>query len=376
MIHATLSALRQLTGREPQAPAGLLTVEQTRRALAVARATADRTSQCLSVVVFEPRAPELAAATADVLGNCLRGRLRITDEAGRLGTGLVCAILPFTPPKGAMNLADDICLLFPDEVAPPICTVHAYPFGNMPPEVVPRDGGTDGKATDATPNRRGRPSISAPTPEPAHVPLEPLFRRPMPLAKRVVDVIVAGLGLAALVPFLPIVALAIKVTSPGPVFFKQRRAGLGGQPFVMWKLRTMVADAEALKTELMARNEQNGPAFKIKRDPRVTTLGRNLRATSIDELPQLWNVLRGDMSLVGPRPLPCGESDKCEPWQRRRLDVVPGLTCIWQVRGRSAVSFDEWVRMDVEYIETQSLVADFRLLLATVPAVVLRKGAS
>ena len=143
----------------------------------------------------------------------------------------------------------------------------------------------------------------------------------------------------------------------------------------MWKFRTMVANAEAKKADLMALNEQDGPAFKIKRDPRTTAVGRFLRKTSLDELPQLWNVLRGDMSLVGPRPLPCREADGCEPWQRRRLDVVPGLTCIWQVRGRSSVSFADWVRMDVEYIENQSIGADLKLLLLTVPAIVLRKGA-
>jgi lipopolysaccharide/colanic/teichoic acid biosynthesis glycosyltransferase len=143
----------------------------------------------------------------------------------------------------------------------------------------------------------------------------------------------------------------------------------------MWKFRTMVADAEARKAALMSLNEQDGPAFKIKRDPRITTVGRFLRSTSLDELPQLWNVLKGDMSLVGPRPLPCSESDRCERWQRRRLEVMPGLTGRWQVQGRSSVSFADWVRMDVRYIENQSLGEDLRLILLTVPALVLRKGA-
>ena len=142
----------------------------------------------------------------------------------------------------------------------------------------------------------------------------------------------------------------------------------------MVKFRSMVVDAEARKQELMARNEQDGPAFKLKADPRVTPLGRWLRATSIDELPQLWNVFRGDMSLVGPRPLPCNESDACAGWQRRRLEATPGLTCIWQVQGRSRVSFTEWVRMDIRYIASQSFWSDVMLLLRTLPALIFRRG--
>src|SRR5205823_467758 len=132
---------------------------------------------------------------------------------------------------------------------------------------------------------------------------------------------------------------------------------------------------EARKQELVASNEQDGAAFKIKNDPRVTRLGRWLRSTSIDELPQLWNVLRGEMSLVGPRPLPCAEADSCAGWQRQRLDVTPGLTCIWQVHGRCRVSFADWVRMDVQYIRSRSLWQDVKLLLLTLPAVLLRRGA-
>jgi lipopolysaccharide/colanic/teichoic acid biosynthesis glycosyltransferase len=137
----------------------------------------------------------------------------------------------------------------------------------------------------------------------------------------------------------------------------------------------MIVDAEAKKKELKQRNEQDGPAFKIKDDPRVTRVGKLLRKSSIDELPQLWNVLRGDMTLVGPRPLPVSESEACEGWQRRRLDVTPGLTCIWQVKGRSRVSFAEWVRMDVAYIRRRTLFNDLRIIAQTIPAVLLRRGA-
>ena len=178
--------------------------------------------------------------------------------------------------------------------------------------------------------------------------LQELLVRRMPLWKRAIDFVGAAFGLLLLSPLFMTVAAAIKLTSPGPVVFKQRRAGLGGRPFTIYKFRTMCVDAEAKKKALRALSEQDGPAFKLTHDPRVTRIGRILRKTSIDELPQLWNVLKGDMSLVGPRPLPVDESEGCEQWQKRRLDVTPGLTCIWQIKGRSEVTFAEWVRMDVD----------------------------
>jgi lipopolysaccharide/colanic/teichoic acid biosynthesis glycosyltransferase len=205
--------------------------------------------------------------------------------------------------------------------------------------------------------------------------LEALLLKPMPLTKRLIDVTGALVGLTLLSPLLLLIAALIKLTSPGPVLFTQWRSGRGGRRFRILKFRTMVADAENRKAQLRELNEQDGPAFKIKKDPRITWVGRILRTTSLDELPQLWNVLVGHMSLVGPRPLPCEETDNCKQWQRRRLDVTPGLTCIWQVRGRSSVSFYDWVRMDVEYIRRQSTWQDLKLLLLTVPAVLLHKGA-
>ena len=185
----------------------------------------------------------------------------------------------------------------------------------------------------------------------------------------------ATIGLIFACPIFIVVAALIKLESPGPVFFRQWRTGRGGCPFQMYKFRSMVVDAELRKHNLLGLNEQDGPAFKLADDPRITQLGKFLRGTSLDELPQLWNVLRGEMSLVGPRPLPCEESNSCLDWQRRRLDVTPGLTGIWQVRGRSEVTFNEWVRMDLEYIERRSLWQDAKILFATVPAVIKRRGA-
>ena len=190
-----------------------------------------------------------------------------------------------------------------------------------------------------------------------------------------IDIAGAGIGLMMLAPLMAVISLGIKLTSKGPIIFKQRRAGLGGQPFYIYKYRTMIVDAEAQKAALRKFSEQDGPAFKLTNDPRITRIGKLLRETSLDELPQLWNVLKGDMSLVGPRPLPMDESAACDRWQRRRLDVTPGLTCIWQVKGRSRVTFAEWMRMDVNYIRRRTLLHDVKILAETIPAVLLRRGA-
>jgi len=178
------------------------------------------------------------------------------------------------------------------------------------------------------------------------------------------------------VPML-LVALLIKITSPGPVLFVQRRAGLNGQPFMIYKFRTMVSNAEQLKNELERLNEMSGPVFKVSKDPRVTSIGKFLRRFSIDEFPQLLNVLRGEMSLVGPRPLPVYEVRRFDDVaHRRRLSVKPGLTCSWQVSGRNNVSdFKEWVRLDLEYIDNWSLWLDLKILLRTIPVVLIGTGA-
>lgn len=189
------------------------------------------------------------------------------------------------------------------------------------------------------------------------------------------DIIGAVVGLIALSPVMASAAVAVKVTSPGPIFFSQQRAGEMGRPFAFYKFRTMAVDAEQRKKELLALNEQSGPVFKIAHDPRITPVGRILRKASIDELPQLWNVLIGDMSIVGPRPPISAEVAEYEPWQRRRLEIRGGLTCIWQVSGRSAIKFDDWVRLDLRYTKNNSFRQDLVILLKTIPAVLTGRGA-
>ncbi len=194
--------------------------------------------------------------------------------------------------------------------------------------------------------------------------------------KRLFDIISSAAALVVLSPLLVTVAVIIKLTSRGPIFFKQKRVGLHGKPFEMLKFRSMVVNAEELKEKLAALNEQTGPVFKIKNDPRITPIGRFIRKYSIDELPQLLNVLRGEMSVVGPRPPLPKEVEKYAAWQRRRLSVRPGLTCIWQVSGRNQISFEDWMYLDMQYIDNWTLMTDLGLILKTVPVVVTGRGAS
>jgi exopolysaccharide biosynthesis polyprenyl glycosylphosphotransferase len=193
--------------------------------------------------------------------------------------------------------------------------------------------------------------------------------------KRLFDILASAGALLILSPLLLAVAVLVKLTSRGPTLFAQERVGLRGRRFHMLKFRSMVADAEAQKGALLAANEQSGPVFKIKRDPRVTAVGRFLRKYSIDELPQLVNVLRGDMSIVGPRPPLPSEVARYEGWQRRRLSVRPGLTCVWQVSGRNEISFEEWMLLDMQYIDHWSFTGDVGLILRTVPVVLTGRGA-
>jgi lipopolysaccharide/colanic/teichoic acid biosynthesis glycosyltransferase len=195
-------------------------------------------------------------------------------------------------------------------------------------------------------------------------------------AKRAIDVLLSSLALILGSPIFAAIALAILIFEGRPILFHWNVIGEGGRPFRGYKFRTMVVGADALRAELASHNEMQGPVFKMRNDPRVTSIGTWLRRYSLDELPQFWSVLKGDMSLVGPRPLGPKEYAEATPYQRQKLGVVPGITCLWQVQGRSQIAdFDEWVELDLQYIEEWSIWLDLKILLRTVPAVVRRQGA-
>jgi exopolysaccharide biosynthesis polyprenyl glycosylphosphotransferase len=196
------------------------------------------------------------------------------------------------------------------------------------------------------------------------------------LMKRLIDIVATAALLLALAPLFAIVTLLIRLDSPGPVFFVQERVGFNKRRFRMLKFRTMVVDADRQQHTLEHLNEAEGPVFKIKNDPRITRVGKFLRRFSIDELPQLLNVLKGDMSLVGPRPLPVRDVQRIDAqWHKRRFSIKPGITCLWQVNGRSNIGFNEWVRMDLDYIDKWSLGLDLLILMKTIPVVFRGPGA-
>lgn len=209
------------------------------------------------------------------------------------------------------------------------------------------------------------------SPEPIRLPDSWAYR----LSKRTLDISLATVGLLLLLPLVPVIAALIRLDSAGPIIFVQKRVGLNGRLFSCFKFRSMVQNAESMKTGLADLNEATGPAFKIRDDPRITEIGAFLRRSSLDEIPQLVNVLLGQMSVVGPRPQIPAEVELYEPWHRERLRVKPGITCLWQIAGRSHIGFDEWMRLDLEYVRRRCFKLDLWILLQTLPAVIARKGA-
>jgi exopolysaccharide biosynthesis polyprenyl glycosylphosphotransferase len=194
--------------------------------------------------------------------------------------------------------------------------------------------------------------------------------------KRLIDLFISGFGLIILFPFMLFIAVCIKISSPGPALFIQKRIGLNKREFSLYKFRTMEINAEDRICEIECLNEAAGPVFKISNDPRVTKIGKILRKFSIDELPQLLNVYKGDMSLVGPRPLPIRDYNGfTEDWHRKRFSIRPGLTCLWQINGRSNVEFEEWMKLDMKYIDQWSLSMDLKIILKTIPVIILGTGA-
>jgi lipopolysaccharide/colanic/teichoic acid biosynthesis glycosyltransferase len=399
---------------------GLLTQEEFLYALHRERARADRTGREFSMIVFQPSVDASPNPRARVkLARAIIQRSRETDEIGWFDEQSIGALLFDCAVPAARQFAADVYRTIGEFPSADMCRIYTYPSIDLPASSrnIRANRRTDDDDSDSDDGDGGGgrrvlmpipaggdtvaaalASLSAPSPVETLMPfvfdgfeselkqpepnigldvgqLQALLVRPLPLWKRSLDVVVASGALIIASPVMLAIAAGIKLTSPGPVLFKQLRTGLGGKPFRLFKFRTMVVDAEARKAALRKFSEQDGPAFKMTHDPRVTGIGRFLRTTSLDELPQLWNVLKGEMSLVGPRPLPCEEANACEQWHRRRVDITPGITCIWQVKGRSTVTFAEWVRMDLEYLQNRGLFSDLAILLQTIPAVLKRRGA-
>ncbi len=322
------------------------------------RSRADRSKSVFSLLAIQVSESRPSPRSLRTLCATLEGRLRATDLTGWLPEGRIGVILPDTSREGACELIDDLREELGSKGVECAYELFHYPTrSESEPEF--KDLMDDQMVAAESHDARLSPAF---------------FLQPLPMWKRGIDVIGASLGLVVLSPILLLTALAIKLTSPGPVLFFQARSGLGGRPFTLYKFRTMCVDAEERQADLRVHNEQDGPAFKIKQDPRVTPLGRILRRSCLDELPQLLNILRGDMTLVGPRPLPCHETDQCKSWELRRLDVTPGLTCIWQA-GARRVPFAEWMRMDIRYARQRTPQHDIKLLGKTLVQV-LRHRAS
>jgi len=332
----------------------LRSVSEFRTEVTRERIRADRNHTRFAILAIELPVEFSTRRDYRFLSKALQRRLRVTDTAGFLADDRVAVLLPETSQAGAWKVASDICDSYRVGKERPSCEVYVYP---------------DDSETNLESWEGQRPRVAA-----GSVDLDSLFALPTPIVKRATDVVGASVGLILASPMMFVFGVLIRATSPGPVFYSQLREGRGGKRFRMYKLRSMCVDADQLQSSLRSQSEQDGPAFKMTNDPRTTWIGKLLRKTSLDELPQLWNVLVGDMSLVGPRPLPVAESLQCTGWQRRRLSVLPGLTCVWQVRGRSTVSFEEWMRMDLEYLRYRSFVYDVGLMLRTIPSLLLPRG--
>ena len=386
------------------------------------RSLADRGNRVFTMIVLRRHRGDVE--DVDVLAKRLKKRLRETDLVGRLDENSLGILLTDTQPEGAVPVAN-----FIDRVVDPLGLemerkLYVYPSSSEahPLSHGPSNGLSNGRKDDADDGNAFMPADPAATPvayagdeEPAPgfdvdpaAPARPSSQpneaaavgkdrvpdiaagmsahwtigdlwtelvEPLPAWKRSLDVAFASAGLLALAPVFLCVAIAIKIDSPGPIFFSQQRLGRGRRPFRFYKFRSMTVDAEDRRAELESGNETEGPTFKIRNDPRKTRVGRLIRRSSIDELPQLWNVLKGDFSLVGPRPPIPDEVERYERWQKRRLDVAGGLTCIWQVNGRSEVAFEEWMRMDLRYVAKNGFWVDMKLLVKTFRAVLSGRGA-
>ncbi len=392
--------------------ADVLSTEAFLAAIAKERCRAERRDLTFCIVRMEFAASRVPpAGSPSNLTDAFRQRLRITDEIGEFESAMG-VLLPETPPSQAAVVANDLVDIarrlgydatsdiyvwpLPDDVSPAnqsgehdgsfLVSIEAIAPGDNGAAASGNgsqnangDGSSDGNGNGhAVRQEHGVAVTSLPKTESSSsgsVRVRPLsFSLPVPWWKRGIDLMGAFAGLIVLSPILGFAALATRLSSSGPVVFRQWREGKDGRLFRIYKFRTMRVGAEAEQGSLRQWSEQDGPAFKIKDDPRLTLVGKYLRRTCVDELPQLFNVLKGEMSLVGPRPLPADESLDCTRWQRRRLDVQPGMTCFWQVTGGREIPFDEWMRMDLRYVRRHGPVTDAVVLVKTLIVTLMHRG--
>lgn len=346
----------------------LLSQRQLQRVLAKERMRADRDQSVFGLIILRVVEMRDVQKTSVRLAKILHRRLRETDEKGHLNFGRIGVVLPSTEEKGAHLVLSDILRLAAESGLHIEGETFVYPDRDR------RTFQTDDKAEVGSVETIsvGVDGESMQVSKTASVPIS-LCVPSYPTWKRGLDITGAALGLFVSLPVILMACWIIRISSRGPAFFAQERVGYLGQRFRIYKLRTMVVNAEELKGELMERNERDGPAFKMRNDPRITWFGYLLRSTGLDELPQLFNVLVGDMSLVGPRPLPVDEADQCLPWQQARMNTKPGLTCYWQLAKSRKMSFVEWMRLDMRYARARNLWLDTKLIVSTFSAVLLGK---
>lgn len=339
------------------------------------RDCADRNHHCFTIITFESLVKLSSRFSKKLLPNLISERIRSMDLLGKLDRDHLAVLLLYTSSVGASIVARKMAETMHSHGLDLKITSRTYPedFGSngtknkdLPKELMELEANKAGQSYSKPLKASGDGKKSR---------NQSYFEKKRPFWKIVFDVLGATIGLIGSFPLLIIVSLAIKLNSKGPIIFKQTRIGLGERPFTFYKFRSMQSSAERRQASLKEFNDQTGPVFKMKQDPRITSVGVFIRKWSIDELPQLWNILKGDMSIVGPRPLICEEAEEYYGWYRSRFNVKPGLTCIWQVSGRSEIQFEQRIKMDVNYAKSCSFWLDFLILLKTLPAVLNAKGA-
>ncbi len=365
----------------------LLSPKQMKLAIIKERLRCDRSNQTFGLIITQLFCSKSEFKTKQKkFAQILDQRLRITDERGLIEDSNIAILLPATDYKGTRHVLSSITSLAADEGIFFRAKVVVYPALDIATsDMVTSPENKDDSNDEYTGSNvytildkvisgdsdLGFPQIPVSCQAIAVGNVYDYVARPYPKWKRAFDITAALAGLIATAPLMGAAAAAIRLTSDGPVFFSQARTGQFGKKFHILKLRTMVKNAEEMKSSLQEMNERDGPAFKMKSDPRVTKVGSMLRRTGLDELPQLINVLKGEMAIVGPRPLPCDEDADCEAWQRRRLDTKPGLTCYWQISKSRKIPFVDWMRMDLRYADKRSLPRDLMLVLKTFASVFL-----